>query len=146
VHVDALPDPVLRPSWRRTLLLASALAAVAGGGFALRVAPFVFLGAVALMRGGVSVRRLGGLAALALLAIPFLYTADPAPDLGGFSFGYAAHHIRGHWAAVAALCLLAPAALLAALAVRRARCDTSPSPPPEGGPGEPVGEPAFAAR
>jgi hypothetical protein len=146
VRLDAVADPLLQPSWPRMLLLAVALAAVSGVGFALRVAPFVLLGAVALMRAGVSVRRLGGLAALAFLAIPLLYTADPAPDLGGFSFGYAPHHIRGHWAAVAGLCLLGPAAVLAALAVRRARSDTQTSPQPEGGADEPVGEPAFAAR
>jgi hypothetical protein len=45
--------------------------------------------------------------ALVAIAVPLVYIAFPADDLGGFNPSYAGEHVGGHWVAVAGWVLLA---------------------------------------
>jgi hypothetical protein len=80
------------------------------------------LAAIILVWVGVSSRRLLALAALAFVALPVMYVADPALDYGGSNFGYAHHYLAAHWVALAGIaCVAAAAATEAARSLRASR-------------------------
>jgi hypothetical protein len=134
------PDAGLRP---RPLVLALAAGALAGGVsgfvFALRAGVLIGPGVALILWRAIPSRQLV-LAAGALLGVvvPLLYLALPARDRGGYSTTYPEEHLEAHWAAVAAVALLATA-LVRGLAVStaRARRDVpAAAPPGADGPGE----------
>jgi hypothetical protein len=114
-------DPVRRLAWRPAALLAVAVLVGAGYVFAWRAGVALGIGTLACVRIGVNVRRLLALALAGLIAIPILYVIDPAPDVGGFFFGYAQHFLNAHWVAVGAVVCLLAAGLLGAAELRRDR-------------------------
>ena len=81
---------------------------------------------------GVSVRRLIATATVALVALPVLYLADPAPRPRGLAFTYSDHYITAHSVALVALLCLGGAAVLVAVRLRAAnrRQATAASPDP----------------
>ncbi|HYH58112.1 MAG TPA: alpha-(1-_3)-arabinofuranosyltransferase family protein [Thermoleophilaceae bacterium] len=117
-------DPVLRPALPGAVAAALAVGAVSAALFALRSGPVAALAAFALLRWGVSVRRLAGLAAVGAAALPVLYLAFPAEDKGGYSFEFASDTMGAHWVADGVVLLMGAAALLAAVAIRRVRASS----------------------
>jgi len=114
-----LPDPVRRLDWRRAFALALAVGLIGGFVFAWRAGGVLAAGALVGALVGVSSRRLLLFATAAFVLVPLMYLYDPAPDLGGFFFGYAYWHIEAHWVAVVGVCALLAAALLDAAEQRR---------------------------
>jgi hypothetical protein len=52
------------------------------------------------------------------VVVPLLYLVLPARDRGGYSFSYPEEHLEAHWAAVAAVALLATALIRGSPSVR----------------------------
>ncbi|MFN8133586.1 MAG: alpha-(1-_3)-arabinofuranosyltransferase family protein [Solirubrobacteraceae bacterium] len=125
-------DPVRTLGWAAAVSVALAVGAVAGFLFALRAGIALGAGTLVLARVGFSARRLLALAFGLCVVLPVLYVGAPAPDLGGFYFGYAEHYLGAHWLAVAAVCALGAGCALALHGVRAAR---TPLPAPDDGPG-----------
>jgi hypothetical protein len=75
----------------------------------------------ALLRWGVTLGRLVGLAAIGVVSLPILYLVFPAEDKGGYSFEFTSDTMGAHWVADGVVFLLAGAALLAAVVWRRVR-------------------------
>jgi arabinofuranan 3-O-arabinosyltransferase len=117
----ARSGPLVRPSFRAALMASLAAGAVSAGLFALRSGPVTAAIVFALLRWGVTVRRLVGLAAVGVVSLPILYLAFPAEDKGGYSFEFTSDTMGAHWAADGVVFLLAGAALIAALVRRRVR-------------------------
>jgi arabinofuranan 3-O-arabinosyltransferase len=113
--------PLVRPSLQAALVASLAAGAVSAGLFALRSGPVTAVIAFALLRWGVTVRRLVGLAALGVVSLPILYLAFPAEDKGGYSFEFTSDTMGAHWVADGVVFLLAGAALIAAVVRRRVR-------------------------
>jgi len=113
--------PLIRPSLAAAAGLSLAAAAVTAVLFALRTGPVTAVIVFALLRWGVSVRRLAGLAAVGVAALPVLYLAFPAEDKGGYSFEFTEDTLGAHWVADGVVVLFAAAALLAAVVRRRLR-------------------------
>jgi arabinofuranan 3-O-arabinosyltransferase len=105
-------DPVRRVGWLGALAAAAIAGAIGGYVFAVRagvvIAPVVF----ALLRLGVSARRLLAVTLLGIAALPIVYVASPSPNAGGFYFYYSLHHIDAHWIAVGAVCALCAASAI----------------------------------
>ena len=113
--------PLIRPSLAAAAGLSLAAGAVTAVLFALRTGPVTAVIVFALLRWGVSVRRLAGLAAVGVAALPVLYLAFPAEDKGGYSFEFTEDTLGAHWVADGVVVLFAAAALLAAVVRRRLR-------------------------
>lgn len=141
-HLPLAPaDPLRKLGWSAAIALALGIGLVGGIVLALRAGVVLFVATVLFARVGASVRRLVNLATVALAAVPILYLARPAVDLGGFNFGYAYHHLAAHWAAATAVCALFAAGALQMAAVRRAGAPEQPASqlpvPAEATPGDP---------
>ena len=125
-------DPLRRPrasgpitaTWRAALVAGAAVALLGGFLFALRAGLVLGPATVLLMRWGPTPGRLIGLATGLLAAVPLLYLVFPARDRGGYSFDYALDNLGAHWAAVAAVCLIAAASAVEAVTLRRSRLDS----------------------
>ena len=113
--------PLLRPPLRAALAASLAAGAVSASLFALRSGPVAALIVFALLRWGVNVRRLAGLAAIGVAALPVLYLVFPPEDKGGYSFEFTGDTMGAHWVADGVVFLFAAAALLAAATRRRVR-------------------------
>src|SRR4029079_17135577 len=92
-----------------------------------------------LLVAGVSVRRLIATATVALVALPVLYLADPAPRPRGLAFTSSSHYITAHSVALVALLCLGGAAVLGAVRLRAANrrhaTAAAPDPVPRDAPG-----------
>jgi arabinofuranan 3-O-arabinosyltransferase len=113
--------PLLRPPVATAVVASLAAGVVTAGLFALRTGPITAVVVFVLLRWGVSVPRLAGLAAVGVAAVPALYLAFPPEDKGGYSFEFANETLGAHWVADGVVFLLAAAALLAARTRRRVR-------------------------
>jgi arabinofuranan 3-O-arabinosyltransferase len=113
--------PLLRPPVATAVVASLCAGVVTAGLFALRTGPITAVIVFALLRWGVTVRRLAGLAAFGVVALPVLYLAFPPEDKGGYSFEFANETLGAHWVADGVVFLLAAAALLAARTRRRVR-------------------------
>jgi hypothetical protein len=111
-------DPLLRVGWGRALAIGIAAAAIGAFLFALRAGIVIGPVTVIALRVGISRSRLLTAAMAGLAAIPVVYLAFPAEDLGGFSFGYALDELGAHWIAVGVVICVGVASALAARAVR----------------------------
>ena len=107
------PDPLIRIGWVPALLLSGAIGALGAALFALRMGPALAALALALLLGGVNVRRLVALAAVLIALMPLIYIAFPPTDRGGYSFTYPTDVLFAHWIAVIAVTCLGAAAALA---------------------------------
>jgi hypothetical protein len=105
-------------------LVALACGLAAGGlgwlSFGPRAGVVAGIAVCLLLLVGVSVRRLIATATVALVALPVLYLADPAPRPRGLAFTYSDHYITAHSVALVALLCLGGAAVLAAVRLRAA--------------------------
>ena len=116
-------------------LLALACGLAAGGlgwlSFGREPATVAGIAVCLLLVVGVSVGESYATATVALVALPVLYLADPAPRPRGLAFTYSNHYITAHQALVALLGL-GGAAVLAAVRLRAAnrRRATAASPDP----------------
>jgi hypothetical protein len=106
-------------AWRPALALAAAVGLIGGFAFALRAGAVLAVAALVLMRVGVSARRLFGLAAVLIAALPLVYLAFPSSSSPRQAFSYAVEHLGAHWLAVGAVCCLAVGCALDASALRR---------------------------
>ncbi|HEX4626954.1 MAG TPA: alpha-(1-_3)-arabinofuranosyltransferase family protein [Solirubrobacteraceae bacterium] len=117
-------------------LIALACGLAAGGlgwlSFGARAGVLAGIAVCLLLVAGVSVRRLIATATVALVALPVLYLADPAPRPRGLAFTYSNHYITAHSVALVALLCLGGAAVLGAVRLRAAnrRHATAASPDP----------------
>ncbi|MBX5469712.1 MAG: DUF3367 domain-containing protein [Thermoleophilaceae bacterium] len=111
-------DPRLRVGLPAAVGAGAAVAALTWFVFALRAGAALGLATVALLRVGVSARRLLWLAAACVAALPVVYLLFPARNDGGFNPDYANDLLGAHWIAVGAVCALAAGSLLAAAALR----------------------------
>jgi hypothetical protein len=118
----ALPDPLYRLSWGRSLLVGLVVTVIVGFLFGLPLGPL----SVLVARRGVRPRALYRVGAAALAAIPVLYIVRDAPDLGGFGFGYPVQNLWGNWAAVIGLTCIAGGAVLDLLSRRRREAPVMP--------------------
>ncbi len=113
--------PLIRLSLATAVGASLAAGAVTAVLFALRTGPVTAVMVFALLRWGVSVRRLAGLAAVGVAALPVLYLVFPAEDKGGYSFEFANETLGAHWVADGVVFMLAAAGLMAAVVRRRLR-------------------------
>jgi hypothetical protein len=105
----------------RALAIGFVVALVTGIVFALRAGVVIGPATALLLWRGVAADFLLKLSAACLAALPVLYVVFPAEDRGGFSFEFALDNLGAHWVAVVAVCALAWACALEAIAWRRAR-------------------------
>ncbi|HEV7844661.1 MAG TPA: alpha-(1-_3)-arabinofuranosyltransferase family protein [Thermoleophilaceae bacterium] len=115
--LDAVPapDPLLVLPWRFAVAAAVAVGLAGGFMFALRAGAVLVPLTLLALRVGVNVRRLLGVAAASIAALPVIYIVFPGRDRGGNEFGYPNDLVGAHWVALlAVLCLLGAGILLAA--------------------------------
>jgi arabinofuranan 3-O-arabinosyltransferase len=126
LDADAVPaapdaDPVHRLPPLAALAAGAASGALTWLSFGPRAGVLVGLGAFVLLAVGVSLRRLIAVATAALVALPVLYVADPAPRPSGLSFTYANHYITAHSLTLVVVVCLGAAGVLLAVRLRAAR-------------------------
>jgi hypothetical protein len=129
--LSSLPDDLwpARWDWHRAIAAGAVAGAVLGFVFAIRAGVMVAPAVAIILRRGVRVRTLAAAAAILLgVVVPAIYEIWLPRDKGGYRFTYPVDLIAAHWAAVAALVLLA-IALAGVLSTARSR-NRAPGPPP----------------
>jgi hypothetical protein len=136
IPVDDAPRPL---PLARAAALAAAIGAACAFAFALRAGAVALPLAFLILWRGVPTRTLilaaGGLLAV---VVPALYLLFPADDRGGYNTEYSVDHLGAHWAAVAAVVLLALALGRTLSTASRRRGGPAPEPAAEASPPVPA--------